>query len=616
MNFFFRTAAISLFVTILALSAIAQNTEISFQGSLQNLSAPANGNFDFEFALFDSLTGGVQQGATLTRSSVAVANGTFAVKLDFGGQFPGANRFLEIRVRQTGGGVFTPLTPRQTVNSSPYAVRSLNAANADSSTSAVNATTAATATNALSLGGVAANQYVLTGDPRLSDPRPPTAGSTNYIQNQNAAPQASSNFNISGNGIAGGTLSGNTVNTATQYNISGNRIFTANGSFSGTSIFASTNTFAGDTAGINTSPNPDPTGSTGKFNSFYGAAAGKSNSTGYGNSFFGGQAGSLHITGAFNSFFGLQTGYNNTLGSYNSFFGAQAGYNNSFAGGNNSFFGSNAGYSNTSGNNNTIVGTNADVLSNSLTNAGAFGYQAAVAASNSLVLGSINGINGATANTNVGVGTTTPIANLHVQTGGANTGRIQVGSTAAGGDEKLITFGDSLCPGFASCVYIGERNFDDRMELRAGLFYFLNGPVQIANFSTAGSVPLCVNGSSQISSCSSSLRYKTNIGQFSQGMSFVNQLRPISFQWKDGGMKDVGFGAEDIAKIDPRFVTYNKQGEVEGVKYDRLSVAFVNAFKEQQAEIESLRSEIRELRTLLCAVKSRTKSCRKVGVGK
>jgi hypothetical protein len=73
-------------------------------------------------------------------------------------------------------------------------------------------------------------------------------------------------------------------------------------------------------------------------------------------------------------------------------------------------------------------------------------------------------------------------------------------------------------------------------------------------------------------------------------------------------MKDVGFGAEDIAKIDPRFVTYNSAGEVEGVKYDRLSVAFVNAFKEQQAQIEAQaaqierqRAEIDALKALVCA---------------
>ena len=72
----------------------------------------------------------------------------------------------------------------------------------------------------------------------------------------------------------------------------------------------------------------------------------------------------------------------------------------------------------------------------------------------------------------------------------------------------------------------------------------------------------------------------------------VNRLRPITFDWKAGGTKDVGFGAEDIAAIDPRFVTYNPAGEVEGVKYDRLSVAFVNAFKEQQVQIKKQQAVI------------------------
>ena len=48
---------------------------------------------------------------------MAVANGIFSVKLDFGSQFPGANRFLEIRVRLAGQPGITTLTPRQLVNS-------------------------------------------------------------------------------------------------------------------------------------------------------------------------------------------------------------------------------------------------------------------------------------------------------------------------------------------------------------------------------------------------------------------------------------------------------------------------------------------------------------------
>ncbi len=189
-------------VLAFGIMANAQTTAFNYQGSLKTGGSPANGNYDFEFALFDALSAGTQLGSTLTKTNIAVADGVFSVSLDFGNQFPGANRFLEIRVRPNGGGAFTLLTPRQQISNSPYSVRSLNAANADT---ASNASTATTANNAFQLGGVAANQYVLTTDPRMTDARSPLSGSGNYIQNTTTQ-QASSNFSITGNGIIGGTL--------------------------------------------------------------------------------------------------------------------------------------------------------------------------------------------------------------------------------------------------------------------------------------------------------------------------------------------------------------------------------------------------------------------------
>jgi hypothetical protein len=63
-----------------------------------------------------------------------------------------------------------------------------------------------------------------------------------------------------------------------------------------------------------------------------------------------------------------------------------------------------------------------------------------------------------------------------------------------------------------------------------------------------------------------------------------------------------------VAKINPLFVTYNKEGQVEGVKYDRLSTVFVNAFKEQQTQIEQQeeqitkqQTQIDQLKKLVCA---------------
>lgn len=74
---------------------------------------------------------------------------------------------------------------------------------------------------------------------------------------------------------------------------------------------------------------------------------------------------------------------------------------------------------------------------------------------------------------NVGIGTTSPSQILHVQTPGAQTGRIQVGGTAAGSDSKIISFGDG------DLVTIGESGADDRMVLKANKFHFNVGNVGI-----------------------------------------------------------------------------------------------------------------------------------------
>src|SRR5215510_14046265 len=45
-----------------------------------------------------------------------------------------------------------------------------------------------------------------------------------------------------------------------------------------------------------------------------------------------------------------------------------------------------------------------------------------------------------------------------------------------------------------------------------------------------------------------------------------------------------------------RYFTFNNNnGELEGVKYERLSVVFINAFKEQQAQIQNQQQQIKEL---------------------
>ena len=309
--------------------AQAQTTEFTYQGRLNDNSTAANGNYDFEFRLFKDATGGAPLD-TISRSGVPVINGIFTVQLDFGAQFTGAARFLEIAVEPTGGSGFTTLAPRQPVTSTPYAIRSAAATSAD------------TAGNALQLGGVEANQYVLTSDPRLTNSRNPLPDSPLYIQNRTTQQPFTANFNISGSGTAGGTLSGNIVNAQTQYNIGGTRFLSV-----GTSIF---NTFVGVNSGL-----ANPTGGS---NSFFGFNSGSSNDSGFANSFFGANSGLSNTSGSRNAFFGEQAGQNNTEGGDNAFFGDFAGRNNT-TGIANAFFGQGAGAANMIGSGNVFIGHSA-----------------------------------------------------------------------------------------------------------------------------------------------------------------------------------------------------------------------------------------------------------------
>src|SRR2546427_10478689 len=269
---------------LFATNAAAQTTAFTYQGRLTDGGTSANGNYDLQFTLWDSASGGSQIASTQALPAVQVSGGVFTVTLDFGANaFPGANRVLEISARLSGASAFTLLTPRQQITSTPYAVRSGNASLAD------------TATNASQLGGVGASQYVQTSDSRLSDSRAPSAGSSNYIQNT-ANPQ-SATFNISGNGAVSGilsanavnastTLSANVVNATTQYNVGNVRVLSAVMSNLGASLFAGFNAGQSKT--------------TGGANTFVGSQAGQANTTGMDNTFVGFDAGVRNKTGCCN----------------------------------------------------------------------------------------------------------------------------------------------------------------------------------------------------------------------------------------------------------------------------------------------------------------------------
>lgn len=140
----------ALVVFLLNAQAWSQSSAFTYQGHLMDGGISADGNYDLQFSLQNSLTGGATIGVPQVVAPVTVTNGIFSVTLDFGAAvFDGSDRWVEIGVRPAGSAVaHTVLAPRQRITSNPYAIRAANAA---------------TATNASHLTGALSSSNVPAG---------------------------------------------------------------------------------------------------------------------------------------------------------------------------------------------------------------------------------------------------------------------------------------------------------------------------------------------------------------------------------------------------------------------------------------------------------------------
>lgn len=184
--------------------ANSQTTAFTYQGKLTDGGAPANAIYDLEFKLFDDITGGTQVGTTLTKTNVQAVSGVFSVELDFGPEFSGADRYLEMSISLAGQGTYTTLSPRKKITSAPHSMRSINAAAADSVTSTCSlcimdahiqsvsgskiagaVPNADDAVNAANLGGLPSDRYVRSdANGHVGIGAAPGAGSTLTVGGQ------------------------------------------------------------------------------------------------------------------------------------------------------------------------------------------------------------------------------------------------------------------------------------------------------------------------------------------------------------------------------------------------------------------------------------------------
>jgi len=87
----------------------------------------------------------------------------------------------------------------------------------------------------------------------------------------------------------------------------------------------------------------------------------------------------------------------------------------------------------------------------------------------------------------------------------------------------------------------------------------------------------------------SARRYKDNINYDNVSGDAVYDLRPVTYTLRDieNPVEQVGFIAEDVEEVDPRLVVYSKEGTVDALHYDRITVLLVKAMQDQKATYDA-----------------------------
>lgn len=104
----------------------------------------------------------------------------------------------------------------------------------------------------------------------------------------------------------------------------------------------------------------------------------------------------------------------------------------------------------------------------------------------------------------------------------------------------------------------------------------------------------------------SSGRFKEGVLPLQSGLNEIMSLSPVTFFYKPEGIfaknvnfrrERIGLIAEDVAKVDPRLVGYEADGVTpRTVAYDQLTPMLINAIKDQQKQIDTLKAEVNKLR--------------------
>ena len=115
-----------------------------------------------------------------------------------------------------------------------------------------------------------------------------------------------------------------------------------------------------------------------------------------------------------------------------------------------------------------------------------------------------------------------------------------------------------------------------------------------------------ITGSGQLGVLLSSARYKQDIAPLGDQSDKLEQLRPVTFHYKDDSTGTLQYGliAEEVAKVYPELVTRDEDGAIEGVRYDELTPLLLHALQRQQQTLQQQKQRLTTQQQELAALQT------------
>lgn len=213
----------------------------------------------------------------------------------------------------------------------------------------------------------------------------------------------------------------------------------------------------------------------------------------------------------------------------------------------------------------------------------------------------VAGQTGCDAPINVGTGSQVKNGNLSVNVLTATQNSVFYGALGVGSSnapaQKLDVTGSAHISGV---LYLEDINTANGIGQQ---FYLQNydGAFYISNSTNYGwtSNRFSIDTSGNVTATgyfhSSDARLKENIETL-PGLSIVEKLRGVSFDWKKDGTPSAGVIAQEVEAVMPSAVKTDAMTGLKSVDYDQLIAPLIQAVKEQQAQIDSLQHEVDTLK--------------------